>query len=1398
MTDVPAYFEEVRCRAARRWDQLEQDPGLAGPWHQLFKQVQSPRHVVSELLQNADDAGATMTSVDIQDGDFVFTHNGEDFIEEHFTSLCRFGYSNKRALHTIGFRGIGFKSTFSLGDEVRLNTPSLSVAFRRERFTEPVWRAQNGMPASLTEIRVAIRDDHRLRELEKNLEDWTKSPASLLFFRSIRCLTIRGQGIQWEAKSPGPVADSHWMALASDPDREFLLIQSNPEAFPEEALEEIRQERMVAADEETSFPPCKIELVLGSEGRLFVILPTEVKTGLPFACNAPFIQDPARVKIKDPDTSPTNRWLLERVGKLATKAMLDWLGRKGLGIEQRCKAYALLPNLDREDHSIEGSCGRIVEESCENALMYEPYLIAEDGSLERKRCCVALPRDLLDVWSAEQVVRLFTDNARPILSRHVGSDHRHKLSNWNSIDEVGKGDVLDTLRSKHLPKPESWTQLLVLWAYVADDVVRCHYYHNQKDARIFPAQGKDVLFSATEVVRLGDKRLLESQEDWQFLSNYLLVLNQNWPRYLAEQRRKAEQDKIEAIGRQVESAYKILDTLGLGQASDVSQVIQQVAEKVFDQKGCPLATCVRIAHLTAALGANVADDFQFVTRDGYQTPANQHVVADVAGDLDAFVDAKWCEFHALHEEYDRSFTSCTQEEWRQWVASSRSKLLTFVPFVGRKERLIGRDRFERFLRSHGVSKVPEFPYRSNEFVVEGPDFPTELWEHWEAAAATTPAFWGRLLSRILEQPTAYWEKALSAKASQIATNRHRRQLACEDLLPSWVIRFRSLPCLQDTNGHFREPTELLRRTPETDPLFGIEKFVRSEYDTEQTRPLLIKLGVRDTPTGPDRLLDRLRALATVENPPVYEVEKWCHRLDQMLARSSTEEFQEIKNAFFGETLILTAESEWVRVPEVFLNADEEDAPGAAVIHPAIRDLSVWHKVGVAERPTSDLALKWLAGIPSNKKLSKDELRRARALLPRYAERIWLECRHWLNLDGEWAPVEELVYKLTMQTLIPWSNLFRPVKQKTADLQRLTAEMCGQYPFAELPTLAACIEDRFEDEIVESEEAVAKPWLVALGNGLARVVLDDEVESRRARELGRRLTHTEWRVIAALETTPYIDGTPSGTPRRINVLWKDTTLYVESKSMAKMAKTVAQELGRAFGRADIADAIKLCFERAPAFVTEYVEENFRLLPPEKVPAEETGEPIQEKIEVSSEETDDTSSQAESPSSELDGDGSVDDQSDSEPDEDGTTDDAPAPRRHTKRPPKPKLIERYAKALGFSRDSAEGRYYHDDGSWIERAGGASFPWERYWASGQLQQCYWVKDHCIEREPLQLGADVWELCDKSPEKYSLLLADPDGTPVEYSGHRLRVLRDSGQLTLFPANYRLVYENGKGDFHA
>ena len=358
MSRKPDYFDQVRKDAQEDWAVWD-TPRRGGAVWQMFKQVQSPRHVVSELLQNADDAGATEAAVDLQDGKLVFTHNGEDFTAEHFASLCRFGYSNKRALHTIGFRGIGFKSTFSLGDEVRLATPTLSVAFHRERFTEPVWCDIAKHP-SRTSVEVAIKDEHRRRDLEKNLKEWLRSPASLLFFHHIRSLRIGDEEVRWESQGAGPIPDSEWMSLSSSPEKKHLLIRSWAEDFPAEALEEIRQERMVPVDEDSTFPPCRVEIVLGLEGRLFVILPTGVTTDLPFACNAPFVQYPARVKIKDPETSPTNRWLLRRAGELAAKALLAWVSDETLDADQRAQAYHLLSDVDREENSLEGSCAATI------------------------------------------------------------------------------------------------------------------------------------------------------------------------------------------------------------------------------------------------------------------------------------------------------------------------------------------------------------------------------------------------------------------------------------------------------------------------------------------------------------------------------------------------------------------------------------------------------------------------------------------------------------------------------------------------------------------------------------------------------------------------------------------------------------------------------------------------------------------------------------------------------------------------------------------------------------------------------------------------------------------------------------------------------------------------------
>ncbi len=462
---------------------------------------------------------------------------------------------------------------------------------------------------------------------------------------------------------------------------------------------------------------------------------------------------------------------------------------------------------------------------------------------------------------------------------------------------------------------------------------------------------------------------------------------------------------------------------------------------------------------------------------------------------------------------------------------------------------------------------------------------------------------------------------------------------------------------------------------------------------------------------------------------------------------------------------------------------------------------------------------WLAGLPSGEGLQTDELRRVRSLLPRYPERIWNECGHWLNLEGEWTPTEELGYSLTMQALVPWKHLFKPVKQKTADLQKLSADVCQQHPFSTLRSLAHCVEDRFQEQLFDLPEPSRKPWLTALGNGLRRVELDDDGETSRVRQLANRLATTGWQVATGLETVPYVDDTPAGTPRRIDVLWKDGLLYVEDRSAAKMARSVSLELGRVFGRQEIADAIKLCYDRSPEFVTECLEENFTLAPAAEVEALATEPvPVAAASTSSGEQPhnavadtgaggeDRTEAEFDAEAAGSFGDGeperpgedlgdSADDFDDTSLDNDELdteTEHAPVtpPKPRSAKPAKPSLLERFARAGGYVKDGDE-RFYHPNGGWIERVGGHTFPWERRSASGELLRCYWPKDHCIKRDPLQLDADVWELCKNHPDKYALLLADGDDTPIEITGAKLTQMCEGGELTLYPAKYRLVYSH-------
>ena len=688
----------------------------------------------------------------------------------------------------------------------------------------------------------------------------------------------------------------------------------------------------------------------------------------------------------------------------------------------------------------------------------------------------------------------------------------------------------------------------------------------------------------------------------------------------------------------------------------------------------------------------------------------------------------------------------------------------------------------------GFEGEPYYPYKPPDFLINDYDFPGDIWSHWFNVAQEDGGLWVRLAERILDDLSAF-EPMCYAEAMQVATTGRVRHVCYVE--SSWIRRLREQPCLLDTHGIARRPTELLRRTPETEALLGVEHFVDARVDTESNAEFLELLGVSDSPVGAEGLLDRLRALSKADDPPIEEVGKWCRRIDLFMNGCSTEDASDVRDVFANEQLIVAADGGWATTSGVFISPDDETIPGVAIVHPSINELALWRRIGVADRPSADLAIEWLSKVPSGETPTGDDIARIKAITARLGPRVWYECACWLNLSGEWVSTDSFEFTLTMQSLVATKHLHERVKRKTADLRNLPVGVSQDIPFSNLPTLASSLESRFKGTPETVGAGERKEWLRCLGEGLARIRVEDEDEQDRIRLLANRLASTHWQVVRKLEIVPYIDGTPAGTPTKPDVAWLDQTLFLVDRPSAKLARAVAQELGRAFGPPDIADAIKLCFDRSGDFVKDYVAENFSLDSEvtETAAGSQAEDGASEEEEVSGEP--EIAGESESPAATTAGEEGGNGRTEApEPDEAGHDAETSGPRGSSK-PRQPRIMEKFAVMEGYRPDGKD-IFLRSDGSRIVKVAEATFPWERRGPTGDTEEHYWPKDHCLVKKPLQLDTDVWTLITDRPNDHSLILSDPHGLPLRISGTQLQDMQQSGRLTLYPATYRLVMKEG------
>src|SRR6266498_5128085 len=86
-------------------------------------------HFIYELLQNAEDAGATVGSFELSPDGVAFVHDGRPFTQDDVWGITNIGKGTKKEQDdAIGRFGVGFKAVFAYCETPHIWSPTVSFA----------------------------------------------------------------------------------------------------------------------------------------------------------------------------------------------------------------------------------------------------------------------------------------------------------------------------------------------------------------------------------------------------------------------------------------------------------------------------------------------------------------------------------------------------------------------------------------------------------------------------------------------------------------------------------------------------------------------------------------------------------------------------------------------------------------------------------------------------------------------------------------------------------------------------------------------------------------------------------------------------------------------------------------------------------------------------------------------------------------------------------------------------------------------------------------------------------------------------------------------------------------------------------------------------------------------
>ena len=432
---MPADYEQIRDENVARygWDTAVLD---------LLGHLYSERtHFLFELIQNAEDAGATTLTFELFDDRLEVRHDGRPFTEADVRGVSGVGQSGKSGdLTTIGQFGIGFKSVYAYTRTPQVH--SGAEHFRIEHYVRPagVGPAADPVGGDSPETLFVFPFDHDTVPAATAAAEISAAlgriePATLLFLRNITRLRATGTGVTGTVierqTQPGALPGRHITLTRSQGGRgrtEDWLVWDRP-------LDHLghggqRVEIAFRADTTRGGP----RLVARDGSPLVVFFPTEKETFLGFLIQGPYRTTPARDNV--PGDDPANQGLVRETAVLLVDVLRDLRDAGLLTVE----VLAALP-LDAARFP-PGSMLRPLFDAVRTALTEEDLIPAAGGGYAAARNLkLAGPGGVRELLAPAQLGALFeADHPLAFAQLPRNEDHVARLRLYLR-EEIGVGEV---------------------------------------------------------------------------------------------------------------------------------------------------------------------------------------------------------------------------------------------------------------------------------------------------------------------------------------------------------------------------------------------------------------------------------------------------------------------------------------------------------------------------------------------------------------------------------------------------------------------------------------------------------------------------------------------------------------------------------------------------------------------------------------------------------------------------------------------------------------------------------------------------------------------------------------------------------------------------------------------